>query len=116
MTENFDDHFRKFRESTLRDVDAVALTQAYRAQMVRAHGQLRLGEEEFACGLSLCMGRAHVRNEAEFEAWRRALENDRSIRFGSWLDATGETRPDGMREKRFLFSFDPSADGLTSRR
>jgi hypothetical protein len=97
-------------------VDAASSTEAqdlakhYRSSIARAMGEDAL-LERLSCGLSICIGIARARSNADHEAWGQRLASDTSSPTYSYAE-TSENIGAGY-ENRFIFSTDPAMNSIS---
>ena len=90
--------------------DAQDLARHYRSSLIRAMDQNTV-LERLACGLSICIGIARARSNADHEAWGQRLASDRSSPTYSYVEAA-EGIGAGY-ENRFIFSIDPELNSIS---
>jgi len=114
MSDDFDASMAEFAAQAARDPNARDLSASYRAGILR-----QLGENatliDVQCGLSLCMGAIRTKDRAAADAW--------SERFAQSPDTPNfvftryaKKLASGGLDNRFVFSSDPGANSVTSRR
>jgi len=89
--------------------DAQDLARHYRSSLMRAMDQNAV-LERLACGLSICIGIARARSNADHQAWGQRLASDRSSPTYSYAEAS-EGIGAGY-ENRFMFSTDPELNSI----
>jgi len=67
--------------------------------------------ERLSCGLSICIGIARAKSNADHEAWGRRLASDQSSPTYSYAEAS-ENLGSGY-ENRFIFSTDPVMNSIS---
>ncbi|MBM9923996.1 hypothetical protein [Stenotrophomonas lactitubi] len=90
--------------------DAQDLARHYRSSLLRAMDQNTV-LERLACGLSICIGIARARSNADHEAWGQRLASDRSSPTYGYVETS-----EGLGaeyENRFMFSTDPELNSIS---
>lgn len=90
--------------------DAQDLARHYRSSLIRAMDQNTV-LERLACGLSICIGIARARSNADHEAWVQRLASDQSSPTYSYAEVA-EGIGAGY-ENRFIFSIDPELNSIS---
>lgn len=90
--------------------EAQDLAKHYRSSITRAMGDDAL-LERLSCGLSICIGIAQARSNADHEAWGQRLASDTSSPTYSYAE-TSENLGAGY-ENRFIFSTDPAMNSIS---
>jgi len=89
--------------------EAQDLTRHYRSSLTRAMGQKAV-LEQLSCGLTICLGIARARSNAEHEAWGRRFASDASSPTFSYAEASENLG--SSYQNRFIFSTDPAANSI----
>lgn len=90
--------------------DAQDLARHYRSSLLRAMDQNTV-LERLACGLSICLGIARARSNADHQAWGQRLASDRSSPTYGYVETS-----EGLGaeyENRFMFSTDPELNSIS---
>lgn len=90
--------------------DAQDLTRHYRSSLMRAMDQNAV-LERLACGLSLCVGIARARSNADHQAWGQRLASDRSSPTYGYVETSESLGAE--YENRFMFSTDPELNSIS---
>ncbi len=90
--------------------EAQDLAKHYRSSITRAMGE-DAQLERLSCGLSICIGIARAKSNADHEAWGRRLASDQSSPTYSYAEAS-ENLGSGY-ENRFIFSTDPVMNSIS---
>lgn len=90
--------------------EAQDLAKHYRSSISRAMGEDAL-LERLSCGLSICIGIARARSNADHEAWGQRLASDTSSPTYSYAE-TSENLGAGY-ENRFIFSTNPAMNSIS---
>lgn len=109
----FGDVMREFERQTSRDPLAAEQTNTYeraiRQEVANAKNAMQL--QDFSCGLRICMGSIRSTDQAQFDAWFKEFMASKSL---PTYVATSDTVDvgGGNYEHRFLFSIDPTSNGV----
>lgn len=90
--------------------EALALTAHYRSSLSHTMGQTTV-LERLSCGLSICVGIARARSEADHAAWSSRFANTTSSPTYSFAEASESVA--GGYENRFIFSTDPALNAIS---
>ncbi len=92
------------------NTDAQDLAKHYRSSITRAMGEDAL-LERLSCGLSICIGIAQARSNADHEAWGQRLASDTSSPTYSYAETSENIN--ARYENRFIFSTDPAVNSIS---
>jgi hypothetical protein len=107
---NLSDAIDRMTQDASSSPEAQDLAKHYRSSITRAMGKDGV-LERLSCGLSICMGIARARSNADHEAWGRRLASDTSSPTYSYAEAS-ENLGAGY-ESRFIFSTDPAMNSIS---
>jgi len=104
------DAIDRMTEDAASSTEALDLAKHYRSSITRAMGEEAL-LERLSCGLSICIGIARAKSNADHEAWGRRFASDTSSPTYSYAEAS-ENHGAG-HENRFIFSTDPAMNSIS---
>lgn len=104
------DAIDRMTQDAASSTEAQDLAKYYRSSITRAMGEDAV-LERLSCGLSICIGIARARSNADHEAWGHRLASDTSSPTYSYAEAS-ENLGAGY-ENRFIFSTDPAMNSIS---
>ncbi|MBS0211680.1 MAG: hypothetical protein JSR26_00685 [Proteobacteria bacterium] len=113
QSKRFDSFMRAFQKEMSGDPLASDLANTYstamKGQFNASENQLKL--QDFACGLTLCMGNVISSDQAAYDKWVNAFGSNKSTPNFSYSDYEVDDG-DGVIEHRFIFSTDPKSRSI----
>lgn len=104
------DAIDRMTQDAASSTEAQDLAKHYRSSITRAMSEDAV-LERLSCGLSICIGIARARSNADHEAWGRRLASDTSSPTYSYAEAS-ENLGAGY-ENRFILSTDPAMNSIS---
>lgn len=113
QSNRFGDIMRELQKEAMHDSLAVDQTKTYQAAIQQEAAKVKSTVEiqDFACGLRICMGSMRSTDQAQFNNWMKEFLSSNSTPKYAVTSYTGDLGG-GNYEHRFLFSTDPTSNGI----